>query len=568
MIRNMKISTRLIVSFLIIILLSGILGLTGIRALRDLEDLNVKMYRHPFTVSSAVQQANINIVKIHREMKDISTAANKTQIERSVKIVDGYEQEVYKSFEIIYDRFLGEKTMVDEAYNAFSGWKEIRDGVIKLTLDGKKDEANRITREKGAKRVALIDEKILVLSDFAENKAKSFFDNTQKQSDKNIYYLLGILIASSVMAILVAFFTIRNIKNRLLKSVNMMKDLSEGEGDLTQKLEMDSNDELGEMAKWFNLFVEKIRNVVSEVVSNTNTLTGASDTLNQAMEQSNQGMEEIAESISTISDGVQNTASVTEETTASIQEMASSAETITQESENSYESTNKVLNAANFGAKLVKEVVESIDKVKKSSNQVATVIEELKISSDEIGEIVSIMTSISEQTNLLALNAAIEAARAGDAGKGFAVVADEVRKLAEESKDSADKITKLINEIQQKTNNTDTIIKEEQQIVKISVNKAHDTDSEFKKILEYIEEISQKIKMMAESSSQQALIAQDMSKAIDNLSQETQDNASASQQISASVEEQVSTFEEIGASIEEIRNISLSLKEQADRFKV
>ncbi|MCM1990643.1 methyl-accepting chemotaxis protein [Oceanirhabdus seepicola] len=568
MIKKMKISTRLIASFLVIIVLCAVLGLSSISALKTLEDLNTKMYENSFRVSNAVKQVNLNIIKIHGEMKDISSFASTFEVANSNKRVKEYEQEIYDNFEIIKDKFLGDQRIVEEAYNAFAGWKENRDEVIKLTLVGKRDEANKLTREKGAERVALINEKIIELSEVIDNNAVSFFNNAKEESNRNIYFLIVIQVVSGIIAVLVAFFTIKSIKKSLLQAVNMMKNLSEGECDLTQRLEINSNDELGEMAKWFNLFVEKIRNVVSEVVLNTNNLVQSSDTINHAMEQSNQGMEEVAISVNVISDGIQNTVSVTEETSASIQDLSNSAEIITQESESSYESTNNVLNAANFGAKLVKEVVGAIDKVKISSNQVAIVIDELKVSSDEIGQIVSIMTNISEQTNLLALNAAIEAARAGDAGRGFSVVAEEVKKLAEESKKSANKITELITKIQQKTNKTDTIIKEEQQLVEISVNKAYDTDSEFKKILEYIEEISQKIKMMAESSKQQALIAQDMSNTIDNLSQEVQINAGESEQISASVEEQVSTFEEIGASIENIKNISLSIKRQTDRFKI
>ncbi|MFZ5969757.1 MAG: methyl-accepting chemotaxis protein [Bacillota bacterium] len=379
----------------------------------------------------------------------------------------------------------------------------------------------------------------------------------------------GVISVISLILILAIIFTIAGgIVKPLKKTIGVLKDIAEGEGDLTQRLEVATSDEIGEFAKWFNVFVEKIRDMVAIIVMNTHTLAEASENIAQAMEEANQGIEEMAATVESVGDSVQNNASVVEETSASIEEMASRADTIFKESQKASEYGKNVLDVANYGTKAVDEVVEAIAKLKESSSNVVGVLEELKQSSEEISQIVAIMTGISEQTNLLALNAAIEAARAGDAGRGFAVVAEEVRKLAEESKNSADKITQIVSEIQHKTAKTDGIIKEEQKIVNISVEKVNFTNVQFQKILEAIEDIFQKIEGMTQSAEQQSRIAQDMAGAMDSLSQETQNNASASQQIGASMEEQVCTFEEIGASIEEIRNISLNLKEQTNKFKV
>ncbi|WP_176461699.1 methyl-accepting chemotaxis protein [Anaeromicrobium sediminis] len=568
MLKITKLSSRLIVSFLLIVILTGFLSFMSIKDVNTLKNLNVKMYKHPFTVSNAVLEIQVNIVKIHREMKDISTAKSKSQIDQLVANVDRYEKEVFNKFEVIYDRFLGDKKMVDAAYNTFKDWKKIRDEVITLTIQDKKEQAISITKGKGAKHVALIDEEIGNLSDFAQNKAIEFFNNSNKQTQQSIIMLLGLVSIILLLIIVIAFTTVFSIKKRLDLTIDMMKDLAEGDGDLTKRLEVKTKDELGEIADLLNTFVGKIRATVSEVVSASATLTQFGGTLSTAITEANSGMEEIATSINTISDSVQNVAGVTEETTASIEEMSSSAETISIESNKSFDNSKLVLESANQGAKLIEEVVDSIDKVKDSSSHVSQVINELKQSSGKISDIVLIMTNISEQTNLLALNAAIEAARAGDAGKGFSVVAEEVRKLAEESKKSADDITQLISGIQQQIEKTNNIIMNENQLVDTSVKKVYDTNDSFKKILNVIQEISMKIEMIAQSSEQQSVISNDMTKAIDSLSQETQTNASAAQQITAGIEEQVGTFQEIGSNIEELNNIVKNLKGQADKFKI
>ncbi len=383
---------------------------------------------------------------------------------------------------------------------------------------------------------------------------------------RNFSLILGLI--SIIIVLIVIYFIANSIVRPIQRTTDMLKDIAQGEGDLTKRIEVYTDDEIGELSKYFNLFIEKIQNLVERVKDNADTLSESSNQISLGMEQANQGIEEIASGISNVSHSSQNNASVVEEATASIEELSSSTEIVSKESEYAFKSSQFILEAATLGGKNILEVVETNNKVKKSTNEVYDVIKDLKNTSDKIGEIVSIITKISEQTNLLALNAAIEAARAGEHGKGFAVVAEEVRKLAEESKESASAISSLIYEIQNKSNSANQAITEGQDLVEMSVEKSNHTSEQFKSILESIKEMNEKIEMISHSSIQQAQIAEEMAKAMDEISSSTQENASSTQQMNGVIEEQVSSFEEIGSSMEALSSMAMKLKNQTDQFKV
>jgi methyl-accepting chemotaxis protein len=375
--------------------------------------------------------------------------------------------------------------------------------------------------------------------------------------------LLGVIIVIFVM-ILVDRSVVKNIK----KTSGMLKDIAEGEGDLTKRLEIDSNDEIGDLAKSFNSFIDKIGSLVREVVDNTNVLSNSTEEVLIAIEQSNRGMSEVVHTLSRVTDNIQNSASISEEAMASIEEVAGQAHMIQGEAQNADEKGTKVLNAAIKGEGSVKEVVTAINNVKGSSKDVLGVIGELNVATNEIGQIVSMMRGITEQTSLLALNASIEAARAGEAGRGFAVVAEEVKKLSEESKQSAEQITVIVSEIQRKMQKTDSIIYQEQTYVDTSVAKVSNTSEEFNNILSYVKEMSNRIKAMTTASVQQASVTTEMSGAINLLSEGLQENAAASEEISASMESQANLYKQIEHNVENIRNITDKLKGQTNRFKL
>jgi len=168
--RDIKIGSRLGLGFGCIVLLTAIISIIAIENMMTLSDLTVKLYRHPFTVSTASLRIESNIAKMHRSMKDVALATDETGTDAAAETVAAYEKKVYEDFEIIINHFLGDMEQIESVREMFSGWKPIRDEVIRLMQAGEKKQAADITKGKGASYVKLLNEKILGVIVFAKDK--------------------------------------------------------------------------------------------------------------------------------------------------------------------------------------------------------------------------------------------------------------------------------------------------------------------------------------------------------------------------------------------------------------
>ena len=271
-------------------------------------------------------------------------------------------------------------------------------------------------------------------------------------ASKSINQSIQIQLAVSTCIILVLILSIvlsikYIVSNPINTTVHMLKDIAQGEGDLTKRMTVVSGDEIGELAKWFNRFIEKLQGIILEISSNSNTQNRASDELFSISKQLSQGAERmsgnsecIAAAAEEMRTNMTSVAAATEESSTNINMVSAAAEQMTSSIVEIAQNTEKTRTASN-GA------VERIQKTLKNVGM-------LSDSAQKIGKVVETITEISEQTNLLALNATIEAARAGEAGKGFAVVAGEIKSLAQQTAEATFEIKDKIENIQTSTRET------------------------------------------------------------------------------------------------------------------
>ena len=379
------------------------------------------------------------------------------------------------------------------------------------------------------------------------------------------------LILSAIMFILTAFF-IMSLAKSILKTVydmNLMTDeIARGDGDLTMRIDVKTADELGQLGKSFNEFIDKLMNTISIVKANSINLAERTSNMELAIEQANSIVESSVKDIEVVSYGIHQNAKSAENTAQGLIEMEKGISIVSTASADIMNDSKGVFKAAKAGVEKMNNAVISINQVKDSSDNIQLVMSALNDTTQRVNEITSVISSIAEQTNLLALNASIESARAGEYGKGFAVVAEEVRKLAEESKSSTARITSLVNEIGNRTTDALETVENEHKVVEESVNLVQDASLEFDNILVLIEKLSNGLNKISEAVGRQVEISHEMTDAMKSLSDNSSVSADASEDVTSRMQEQVATFEEIGSGLTELANMANELKTTTDVFKV
>lgn len=381
--------------------------------------------------------------------------------------------------------------------------------------------------------------------------------------EQMVVYFTASLIVILILIFIVRHFILRHVKGM----VRFFQELALGEGDLTQKLHVNSNDEIAEMIGGFNRFIIKLNDIISNVKNTSQNLVSSTKMIAAEVEVSSKAMAEISSNVRSISDNMQQNVAAIEETTASSEELSCTADTVATLCDDMLRESVKSNGAARNGAQAVSRIISSIDEISSSSADVVENIKELKRLSKEIDGIVSIISNISAQTNLLALNASIEAARAGEQGRGFAVVADEIRKLAYDSGNSTKEITELIEKTEQKINSTVTLVELVAEKIDAGANLTSSVKTVIEEILSSSGTVEGKAQNIAAASQQQASAASQIAHVMDEMVKIISDTSSSADEISVSVREQSNVINQIGRIMQEIKQTNVTLNDQVNAFK-
>lgn len=301
-----------------------------------------------------------------------------------------------------------------------------------------------------------------VYLDNIEEYQSSMSEAISSKVTGNIITMLVVAGAVFVMTITLCLLIVFGIVGSLKSMVLSFKDIAEGEGDLTKRIQTSGKDEISELAKWFNTFIEHLQQIIVSISRNTSSVNDHS-----------QNLSSIAASLS---QNANETSDKSDSVAASAEEMSTNMNSVASAMEQSTTNTSVVASAAEEMTATINEIAKNAEEAhtisEKAVNQATSTSErmtELGKAAEAISKVTETITEISEQTNLLALNATIEAARAGEAGKGFAVVANEIKELAKQTAEATLDIKKQIDGVQGTTNITIEDIREITSIIN-SVN--------------------------------------------------------------------------------------------------
>jgi len=379
--------------------------------------------------------------------------------------------------------------------------------------------------------------------------------------------LIIALVIAVLIGIILAFFITRSITKPVNLGVAFAKEIADGNL-AAEKIDVDSNDEIGTLAKALNTMQDQLRNVITNVSNIAENLSASSEELSASGEEVAVAAQQVGESIQQVASGAEEQSAQVEETNSKINELIEQINDVEKMSTEMDEQADNVMNNINEGNQSVDNSVEQIENVKGNTKDVANTINNLGDLSNKIGEIVELINDIAAQTNLLALNAAIEAARAGEAGRGFSVVADEIRQLAEESEEATTQIGGLVKEIQGGVGDAVNKMNNTEEVVDSSVSAIKNTGNTFEKINNAALRLSELIENISQQSERVNVNSREVEATVQEIARVSEEAASNSEEVAAASEEQSASTEEIVSAAENLADMANNLTEAVNKFKL
>ncbi|WP_022669289.1 methyl-accepting chemotaxis protein [Desulfospira joergensenii] len=523
--KNMKISVKLFLGFFLMILFMIIIGISGFYGASTIENRLEDIF--------AIRMPSIDyLIEADRDLQQLLVA------ERSM-IFSNVKSPEFKSLVEEYEKNLGQAATRWDKYKALASSDEEKAVIPKFeaarkewmtisrkVVEGRSSDTRTGRREALDLTLGPANEKFEAMRNFLDQLteislklAQEDQKNAGETHTQAVVTILGISSAGLVIGLFLMVVISRSITLPLKNVVKGLTDISQGEGDLTLRLNAGSKDEIGILSRAFNEFVDKLQSMIRDISENVALLSDSSQNLLTISGE--------------ITSDSKNSSDRSNSVAAAVEEMSANMTSISAAMEESSTNTNSVASAAEEMNSTVDEIAQNaeqargisrdaVNKVSESSQQMGV----LGQAAQAIGQVVETITDISEQVNLLSLNATIEAARAGDAGKGFAVVASEIKELATQTSAASMDIKEKIENIQGTADNTLASINEISEVISqvdglISsiASSVEEQSSATREISINISQASSGIQDINENVSQSSMVAEEVTKDVAEVNQ-------------------------------------------------
>lgn len=487
--------------------------------------------------------------------------SNRYQLEPDEEI----KKEILSAMEqvdVVFERLgkMSDEESLSRRQDLFTQWNEGIRGLFERIV-GEDPEQAQVTLKQinvGVQAyVESINEMVGGYSDYSHNKvlmAKTL----------NLVMIASIILASALAFVVL----VRAILKPMQMLIEDLKELAGGKGDLTKRIQVNSKDEVAEVIRYFNEFIESIHQIVMDITKVSMVITENMNQIANTTEELTKSTELIASSSMDVAEGSSHQNDKLDGLDRQVEKMKNNIHSVSDKAKETFISSEKSQQSVVVGDEQVNQQAKELAAFLDGIREASLVVGELNESSVRIKEMVDLIHNISSQTNLLALNASIEAARAGEAGRGFAVVAEEIRKLAEETSVSAGNISRVVTDINEKTGNVTQSMEQLVEQTKTQEKSMESLKSELKEILERTTVTlteSKEILGITELLEGEFLEIKTSTTQIQKIAVQNSEN---SQDVASAVEEQTASFEEVSASINAISEMADHLGKMVNQFSV
>lgn len=506
---------------------------------------------------------NVDVIQVQQFLTDASATKNSDSIAEAEK----YKNDL-KSLIAKYKAVNPSKTkQIEEIDSNFDQYYSLGTKMANTYINEGTDKGNQLMQQFDPIAMSLYN-KVDTLNKESKTSMVTDLDNFYKTMNIISIESAVLGLISFIIAIIISLLLGNNISVPINNMYSILKDLELGEGDLTKRINIKSNDEIGSTSLSFNNYIDKLSDMIRFLRDTSSLVSNNAKTLNQKSTESLEDMKKINTHMNEVRSDSENISVALDGVTANIGNLA-------QVSQNSSDDIQEIcalsdeINAITINSgKIALNTKTEMNKINEIASNTMSLHAQLGEKTEEIKNIIYTMQSIADQTNILALNASIEAARAGEHGKGFAVVAEEIRKLADNNSESSKLIVNIITNINSMIEETVKSSSEVDLSVKQGSKMVDEVYNELEKIIEGTKGINSKIQNIASTLEEQAASIEEFSATVSTVNESNSDISQSIKNISSGINRQTDIVSNFTKMSEDLNGSANKLIDLVGKFKL